>query len=247
MASNERSIEYNLRYYQSNLEPNVEMAISIQDKQKVFLAYRALFEGQNSHVRQPKVIRKILTSSSKKPASPLVKGLGLDKVVAVLKELLESGVFLSELKAKLAFPVLYETSPEQEARHEASDAGAARDEAEALQEVEASDEIPVEVPDAETFEDENARPNKSSKLSAGIQESNGLAANSRGKTLLRSENSKLKTTQDRPSLRRNQMETFPHSIQSNFLSNFSIRSLSRSRRYLKNAVSIFLRRGRLIC
>lgn len=131
MASNERSINYDLRYYQSNLEPNIEMAISIQDQQRIFLAYRALFEGQNSHVRQPKAIRKIL-KTSKNSSSSLVQNLGFDEVVSMLKGLLERGIFSSELKAKLVFPPLYETSPEQDTCHEASDAGAAKEEAEVL-------------------------------------------------------------------------------------------------------------------
>ncbi|KAL9029218.1 MAG: hypothetical protein Q9196_002514 [Gyalolechia fulgens] len=138
MTSSTRDIAYDLRYYQSNLEPNVEMSISIQDQQRIFLAYRALFEGNNAQIRQPKAIRNLLISS-KTSSSPLVRSFGLDKVVSVLKGLLERKVFSSELKAKLAFPVLYETSPEQNARREASDVGAAKEEAEALQEVEALD------------------------------------------------------------------------------------------------------------
>ena len=142
MASNERSISYDLKYYQSNLEPNIEMAISIQDQQTVFLAYRALFEGQNSQIRKDKAIRKALKKG--KTSASTIKRLGEEKVVSVLKILLERGIFASELKAKLAFPTLYKTSPEQDARREVSDAGAAREEAEALQEVEALDSIPVD-------------------------------------------------------------------------------------------------------
>ncbi|KAL8939705.1 MAG: hypothetical protein Q9216_003219 [Gyalolechia sp. 2 TL-2023] len=143
MTSSKRDIAYDLIYYQSNLEPYVEMSISIQDQQRIFLAYRALFEGQNAQVRQPKKIRNILISS-KTSSSPLVQSIGFDKVVTVLRGLLERKVFSSELKAKLAFPILYETSPEQNARHEASDAGAAKEEAEALQEVEALDNAVVD-------------------------------------------------------------------------------------------------------
>ncbi len=139
MATNERSISHDLQYSQSILEPNLDMAVSVQDQQRIFLAYRALFHGQNGQVRQPKAIKRILVSN-KQSTSPLVRSFGFDKVVSVLKGLLERGVFSSELKAKLAFPVLYETSPEQDARREASDVGAAREEAEALQEVEVLDD-----------------------------------------------------------------------------------------------------------
>ena len=135
------------------------MAVSIEDQQRIFLAYRALFEGQNAQVRQLKAIRKIL-KSSKSSSSPLVRSLRFDKMLSVLRELLEENIFSSELKAKLAFPVLYETSPEQDARHEASDVGAAREEAEALQEIEALDNAAVEGASAEVFEFEDASLNE---------------------------------------------------------------------------------------
>jgi hypothetical protein len=61
-----------------------------------------------------------------------VLGLGCQQVVAILKSLLERNTFSSELNAQLAFPVLYETSPEQDVRHEASDEDAAHNEAEVL-------------------------------------------------------------------------------------------------------------------
>ena len=130
-----RTLDYDLQYYQSILEPDVKMAVSIEDRQRVFLAYRALFEGQNAQVRQPKAIKRLI-NENKKSSTTLIGSFGLDKVVAILKTLLECEVFSSELKAKMAFPVLYKTSPEQDARHEASEAGAARVEAEELQEVE---------------------------------------------------------------------------------------------------------------
>lgn len=139
------------------------MAIPIQDQQRIFLAYRALFEGQNAQVRQPKAIRRILVSS-KKSSSPLVQSLGFNNVVLALKELLERGIFASELKAKLAFPVLYETSPEQDALHEASDAGAAREEAEALQGAEALDNAAIGDLGAEIFEFEDTHSDEGKKL-----------------------------------------------------------------------------------
>ena len=111
------------------------MVVSIGNQQRIFLVYRDLFEGQNAQIRQSKAIGKIL-KSSKASSSPLVRSLGFDKVLSVLKGLLEENIFFSELKAKLAFPVLYETSPERDARHEASDVGAVREEAEALHEIE---------------------------------------------------------------------------------------------------------------
>ncbi len=148
------------------------MAISIQDQQRIFLAYRALFEGQNAQLRQPKAIKRVLVSS-KKSSSPLVQNLGFDKVVSVLKGLLEKSMFSSDLAAKLAFPILYETSPAQDARHEASDAGAAKEEAEALQEVEALDNAAVEEAGVEVFEFEDASLNEESKAPAAVDEMEG--------------------------------------------------------------------------
>ena len=194
MTSNERSINYDLMYYKSTLEPNIEMAISIQDQQRIFLAYRALFEGQNAQVRQPKAIRKIL-NSSKKSASPLVQSLGLERVVCVLKGLLERGIFSSEIKAKLAFPVLYETSPEQDARHEASDAGAAKEEAEALQEVEALDNAVVEAR-AEVSEFEDASLDEENELPAAVESPEVLRTYSQGERPLMPTNSRLNITQN---------------------------------------------------
>ena len=179
MTSPVRTIEHDLRYYQSNLEPIVEMAISIQDQQKIFLAYRALFKGPNAQIRQPKKIRKVLGGSSKS-SSPLVKSFGLEKIVLVLKGLLERGIFASELKAKLAFPVLYETSPEQDARHEASDAGAAREEAQALHEVEALDNAATAEASAATFDFEGTDLDEGEKLNNIVPEFEGPVSDNQG-------------------------------------------------------------------
>ena len=146
-----QNLQYDLQYYQSILEPNIAMSLSIQDQQRVFLAYQALFRGNNAVLRKPKAIRSLLISKNQ-TTTPLIKSMGIDKVTTILKGLLERGIFESDLKAKLAFPTLYQTSREQDARHEESEAGAARNEAKALQEIEADNQVPVER-DAE--EDDN--------------------------------------------------------------------------------------------
>lgn len=192
MTNNERNIRYYLRYYQSTLEPNVEMAISIEDQQRIFLAYRALFEGQNAQVRQKKTITKVL-KSNKNWSSPLVQSLGFEKVVSVVKILLEKNIFSSELKAKLAFPLLYETSPEQDAHHEASDVGAAKEEAEALQKVEVLDNAAVEEADAEIFEFEDDSLGGEGKLPAAVENLNGAELDNQGETCLTQVSLRLKT------------------------------------------------------
>ncbi|KAK2750614.1 hypothetical protein FQN57_002685 [Myotisia sp. PD_48] len=108
------------------------MSYSILDQQRVFLAYRPLFEKKNSQIRKLKKIKQLLQSHK----TPLTKSLGVEKIAVILQNLLESGVFSSELKAKLAFPVLFKTSIAQDEQHSASEAGAAACEEKAFQQVE---------------------------------------------------------------------------------------------------------------
>lgn len=114
------------------------MSHSIHDQQRVFLAYRALFDGQNSLIRRQKKIKQ-LAESHANSTRPLVQSLGLGNVVAILKDLLEREIFSSELKAKLAFPRLFQTSAAQEAQHSRSEAGAAESEERAFQQVQILD------------------------------------------------------------------------------------------------------------
>lgn len=107
---------------------------SLEEQRRVFLAYKAMFSGGNAEIRQSKAIETIL-SRNKQAGSSLAVHLGRAKVVSILKELLRQGVFASDQKAQLAFPALYQTSPAQDAAHEASEASTARSEAEALGEV----------------------------------------------------------------------------------------------------------------
>lgn len=215
MTENTQDIAYNLLYYQSNLEPNVEMAISIGDQQRIFLAYRALFKGQNAQVRQNKTIKKILISS-KASSSPLVRSLGLDKVVSVLKRLLEKEVFSSELKAKVAFPILYKTSPEQNARHEASDVGAAKVEAKALQEVEAIDDAQGGDNGAGVLENADPGVGEGVQPVAAADGFEDPAPNNEREMPIPPVRSRLKELQNMQTRKRTQTRAYPLSIQSNF-------------------------------
>lgn len=69
-----------------------KITVPIQVQHKVLFTYRPLFEGQNAHVRQSRTIRKIL-KSGQAPSSSLVRSMGINKVVLMLKMLLEQGVF----------------------------------------------------------------------------------------------------------------------------------------------------------
>lgn len=107
---------------------------NMEKEQRVFLTYRAIFEGTLSQVRQTKAISKVV-SQNRKSATTLLKSLGEKEVIPVLKSLLERKVFESEVEAKLAFPNLFTTSLAQDVQHNASEADAARSEAEALEDI----------------------------------------------------------------------------------------------------------------
>ncbi|KAI9827430.1 MAG: hypothetical protein M1819_006971 [Sarea resinae] len=116
------------------------MSFSLQDQQRVFLAYRALFEGSNAQLRKQKKIKQ-LAQSHKKSSKTLVQALGLDRIVIILKHLLERGIFESESRARKAFPLLFQTTAKQNAQHSALEIGAANLEAQALEGAEAMDQI----------------------------------------------------------------------------------------------------------
>ena len=130
----------------------------MENEQRVFLAYRAVFEGNNAQIRQPKAILKVV-SKHRNSAQTLLQSLGQKQVLGTLKSLLERKVFQSELEAKLAFPNLFTTSLAQDVLHNASEADAARSQAETLEdmvtqegqiddELEATDQLPSVLHDA---------------------------------------------------------------------------------------------------
>jgi len=134
--------------------PEIKPSLTMEKEQRVFLAYRAVFEGNNAQIRQPKAIKK-LVSQHRTSAQTLLQSLGENQVIDTLKTLLERKVFQSELEAKLRFPKLFTISSSQSVQHIASEADAARSEAEALDDLtslhgndddDAQDEIKAEAP-----------------------------------------------------------------------------------------------------
>ena len=109
-------------------------SINMEDEKRVFLAYRAIFDGNNAQIRQPKAILKVV-SQHRRSTPNLLPALAEGQVVSTLKRLLERKIFESELEAKLAFPDLFAISPAQDVLHNASEADAARSEAEALEDI----------------------------------------------------------------------------------------------------------------
>ena len=127
----------------------------MENEQRVFLAYRAVFEGSSAQIRQRKAILKVVLNH-RNSTQTLLKSLGEKQVIDILKSLLERKIFQSELEGKLAFPNLFTTSLAQDEQHNASEADAVRSEAEALENVaflgedrdDAMDEVLDEVPSA---------------------------------------------------------------------------------------------------
>ena len=158
------------------------MSATTKEQQMVFLAFRPLFQGKNAQIRKSKAIRNRLELRDKS-SSLLIKQIGFEKVVSVLKELLESEIFASECKAKQAFPALFKTSPEQVARHEALNAGAAKEEAKVLQQVEAAQESTIEGAHAGGSKINNVNSGKNRETPAPAQSHKVSKSKERGETL----------------------------------------------------------------
>jgi hypothetical protein len=118
------------------------------DRRRVYLACRAIFAGNNALLRKQKKIKELVVTH-KRALKPLVADFGADKVVEILKLLLEAQIFQSELKAKIEFPELFLSSPVRDVQRAASEIDAARSMEEALEEILSDDDQddPIE-PDA---------------------------------------------------------------------------------------------------
>lgn len=111
------------------------------DKERVYLAYRALFFAEYALLRKEKNIKK-LVEQHKRGSEAFIKSLGgVGNVVTILKPLLKAGVFGSEAKAKKTFPSLFRTSAEQDERHSMAEASTAKMEAEALVNAERMEQV----------------------------------------------------------------------------------------------------------
>ena len=111
------------------------MTYTSADKRRVYLACRPIFTGNNALLRKQKKIRELL-DKHKSPLHPLIRDFDIIKIVEILKILLEKEIFQSEVKAKIEFPELFQSSPERNVQRAASENDAARSMAEALEEIE---------------------------------------------------------------------------------------------------------------
>lgn len=106
------------------------------DERAIFLALRHVFRGQNAEVRRPRLIRKLIQEhQGQGPIADLVRRHHIDVLCSAAQVLLSQEIFSSALKAKLRFPQLFGPSPTQSAEREASEAQAARNEANAIERI----------------------------------------------------------------------------------------------------------------
>ncbi|KAI6086747.1 hypothetical protein F4821DRAFT_237878 [Hypoxylon rubiginosum] len=119
------------------------MVHNIADRRRVYLAYRAIFAGDRALLRKPKKVREEVEKRPSVLAS-LKSDLSTEKVLEILRDLLERRIFESELKAKVEFPDLFHLSPKQEAKREASEIVAAKSTAEALEEIASAQHLDAE-------------------------------------------------------------------------------------------------------
>jgi hypothetical protein len=107
------------------------------DERTVYLAFKNVFKGMDAQTRTDKTIKKKIQKyeGCSEEIRALVQEHNLDNVRKSIKTLLEGDVFGSTLKAKMRFPELFDVSPAQSAERAASEAEAARTEADAMRDV----------------------------------------------------------------------------------------------------------------
>ena len=111
----------------------------LADKRRVYLAYRTVFAGPNALLRKPKKVREVI-EVRQHVFRPLIKDFGLEKIIEIVIILLNGQIFQSELKAKIAFPELFRTTPSRDIQRAESENDAVRSEAEALEDLLSADE-----------------------------------------------------------------------------------------------------------
>ncbi|KIW40879.1 uncharacterized protein PV06_06492 [Exophiala oligosperma] len=109
------------------------MANNFPDERVVYLALKEIFKGADAQVRKAKKVREIVQKARNSiDVRDLIQQHNIENVCSVIKTLLEKQIFESTLKAKIRFPEVFEISPAQSAERSASEAEAARLEADAI-------------------------------------------------------------------------------------------------------------------
>ncbi|KAF6814843.1 ubiquinol-cytochrome-c reductase cytochrome c1 [Colletotrichum sojae] len=101
------------------------MTYTKDERQRVYTTCRAIFSGNAALLRKPKTVRKELINNQK-PLEHLFHEFGEARLTEIARQLLESRIFESDLRAKVEFPDLFRTSALQDAQREASEADAAK-------------------------------------------------------------------------------------------------------------------------
>jgi hypothetical protein len=110
------------------------MVPSDPDERLIYLACQHIFRCANSQVRKLKTVKGIIRQNQI-ALTDILREYDINHTSTVAKKLLEGEVFDSTLKAKIRFPELFDISPTQSAEREASEAEAARDEANTVREI----------------------------------------------------------------------------------------------------------------
>ncbi|KAJ5016903.1 N-acetyl-6-hydroxytryptophan oxidase ivoB [Colletotrichum sp. SAR 10_99] len=122
------------------------MSYTLEERQRVYRTCRAIFSGDAALFRKPKKIKETLLQN-RGSLQHVFQEFDEVKLADIVKELLENRLFESDLRAKVEFPELFRTSPQQDAQREASEADAAKSVADCLGEIarfEEEEEIPEE-------------------------------------------------------------------------------------------------------
>ncbi|KAF2453301.1 hypothetical protein BDY21DRAFT_382199 [Lineolata rhizophorae] len=114
------------------------MVYPLHERQRVYLSYRAIFTGQNAKIKQ-KAVRPLVDKHAK-TFRKMHREIGLEKVVNILKDLLQKEVFESDRRAREVFPEVFLSSRAKNTERAASENDAARSEAETLRALESGGE-----------------------------------------------------------------------------------------------------------
>ncbi|KAK1675199.1 hypothetical protein BDP55DRAFT_159999 [Colletotrichum godetiae] len=107
------------------------MSYNKADLERVYSTCRAIFSGVDAQLRKKKKVKEVLIKNRVAVRS-LFLNYGEEKTTLMAQQLLETRVFESDLRAKVMFPNLFQSTPQQDAEREASEADAVRSVANAL-------------------------------------------------------------------------------------------------------------------
>jgi hypothetical protein len=131
------------------------MAKNPPDERLVYLAFKNVFKGPDAQLRIAKKIRRLIQrhlDNGDAEVCALVAEHNIDNVCNTAKALLQDEIFTSTLRAKIRFPEVFEVSPAQSAERVASEAEAARSDADAIRDAAEGHQGTWAVPEANELE-----------------------------------------------------------------------------------------------